>query len=171
MSPDYKPIHAQQFTLIKQFTDLLFPEKENPLPNGGMIMAVTTKSNHPTTPAFDWLVKQRAAYEDLDPEDEASFTPMPDPYMKHADKRVTDLLARSYSLEFEELASVQVEEAKGLLEYFARSGIFREAVTEPKVMELKGLSNGIIGDLCKLAARTRTSMFAVGAKESSKMRG
>ena len=96
---------------------------------------------------------------------------MPDPYMRHADKRVTDLLSRSYNIEFEELAGVHVEEAKGLLEYFARSGIFREAVTEPKIAELKGLSNGIIGDLCKLAARTRTSMYNIGARESSKLRG
>lgn len=171
MSADYKPIHAQQFTIIKQFTDLLFPQAENPLPNGGMIMACTTKSNHPTTPAFDWLVKQRAAYEELDAEDEANFKPTPNPYMKNADKRVTDLLPRSYSIEFEELGSVQLGEAKGLLEYFARSGIFREAVTEPKVAELKGLSNGIIGDMCKLAARTRTSMYEIGARESSKLRG
>ena len=170
MSADYKPIHAHQFTLIKQFVDLLFNKEEYILPNGGMILACTTKSNHPTTPAFDFLVKQiTAQYQHgLNPTHE--IFPLNDPYSK-PEPYVTPLFSSSKFVEPTILAGIDTEEATGLLGYFAKSGIFREAVTKHQVAEKISMSgDGIIGEICKLAARSRKSMFRVNNLEGVKVR-
>ena len=169
-SPDYSLVHAHQFTLIKQFVSLLFNSTENALPNGGIVMACTTKSNHPPTPSFDLLTKQVRAQQNGLTQDDSEF-PLWDPYSKGADQRVYDLLRDSKNTGLTELKGLSRPESKGLLEYFAESGVFREAVTDSSVNEKWTLSGGgIVGELCKMSARIRKSMFAVSKREAAKIR-
>lgn len=169
-SSDYKVIHAHQFTLIKQFLDLLFSNGQNALGNGGMIMGVTTKSNHPITPAFELLVRQTRARQNGVEMTDSSF-PLGDPYAKLPDPRVAQLFHPDTQTTVTELKGLSRPESKGLLEYFAKSGIFREAVTDSEVAEKWSLSGGgIVGEMCKLGARTRVGVFATGPREGVKVR-
>jgi len=169
-SSDYKPIHAHQFTLISQFLNLLFSKGQNPLSNGGMVMGVTTKSNHPTTPAFELLVRQihaRQAGMDLT---DSNF-PLGNPYAKMPDPRVAQLFHPDTQTTITDLKGLSRPESKGLLEYFAKSGIFREAVTDSTVAEKWSMSGGgIVGEMCKLGARTRLGVFETGSREGVKVR-
>jgi len=169
-SSDYKVIHAHQFTLVKQFLDLLFSRGQNSLGNGGMVMAVTTKSNHPITPAFELLVRQTRARQDGVEMTDSSF-PLGDPYAKMPDSRVAELFHPDTQTAVTELKGLSRPESKGLLEYFAKSGIFREAVTDSEVAEKWSLSGGgIVGEMCKLGARTRVGIYATGPREGVKVR-
>lgn len=169
-SSDYKVIHAHQFTLVKQFLDLLFSEGQNSLGNGGIVMGVTTKSNHPTTPAFDMVARQiRARQEGIEMTD--SKFPLGDPYAKMPDPRVAELFHPDTQTTITELRGLSRVESKGLLEYFAKSGIFRAAVTDSEVAEKWSLSGGgIVGEMCKLGSRTRVGMFETGPREGVKVR-
>lgn len=169
-SSDYKVIHAHQFTLVKQFIDLLFPRGDSSLANGGMVMGVTTRSNHPLTPAFDLIVRQiRARQEGLEMTD-PKF-PLGDPYAKMPDPRVKELFRPDTQTTATELKGLSRPESKGLLEYFAKSGIFREAVTDSEVAEKWSMSGGgIVGEMCKLGARTRVGIYATGPREGVKVR-
>lgn len=169
-NPDYKIIHAHQFTLIKQFVGLVFPSDEHTLANGGIVLACTTKSNHPSTPTFDNLVRQvrarNAGMEITDP----AF-PLHEPYLKLDDPRVGDLVRSIEHTKLTELQGLSRGESKGLLEYFARSGLFREQVTDGQVAEKWSLSGGgIVGELCKLGARSRVGMFETGRREGVRIR-
>lgn len=169
-TPDYKLIHAHQFTLVKHFLDLLFSKNEKALPNGGMVMACTTKSNHPTTPAFDFLVRQIRARNSGMAMTDPAF-PLNEPYMKLPDQHVSNLMQSIEHTRLTELKGLSRGESKGLLDYFARSGIFRERVTDSQVAEKWTMSGGgIIGELCKLGARSRIGMFETGRREGVRIR-
>lgn len=167
---DYKIIHAHQFNLIKQFLGIVFSNTENALPNGGIILACTTKSNHPLTPAFDLLVRQVQARNAGLKITDSAF-PLHEPYMKLADQRVSDLIQNIEHTKVTELKGLSRGESRGLLEYFARSGIFREQVTDGQVAEKWSLSGGgIVGELCKLGSRSRVGMFETGRREGVRIR-
>ncbi|KAK5943064.1 hypothetical protein PMZ80_004069 [Knufia obscura] len=170
-SNDFKVIHAHQFTLVKQFLSLLFSkDQKNALANGGMAMGVTTKSNHPATPAFELLVRQLRARNNGVEMTDSAF-PLGDPYAKMPDARVTGLFHPDTQTTVTELKGLSRPESKGLLEYFAKSGIFRDAVTDSAVAEKWSLSGGgIVGEMCKLGARTRVGMFETGPREGVKVR-
>jgi small subunit ribosomal protein S29 len=54
------------------------------------------------------------------------------------------------------LQGITKDEAKGVMEYYARSGLFREAVTDGAVSEKWTLAgSGIIGELEKASVRAR----------------
>lgn len=169
-SADFKVVHSHQFTLIQQFLGLLFSKTEKALPNGGIVLACTTKSNHPTTPSFDFLVRQiRARNQGMAITDPAF--PLHEPYMKNTDQRVGDLMQSIEYTQLTELKGLSRGESKGLLEYFARSGILREQVTDGQVAEKWSLSGGgIVGELCKLGSRTRMGMFETGRREGVRIR-
>lgn len=169
-NPDYKHIHAHQFTLIKQFIDLVFPSDEHTLANGGIVLACTTKSNHPTTPSFDFLIQQIRARNGGLAITDPTF-PLHEPYMREADSRVDEMVRSIEHTKLTELKGLSRGESKGLMEYFARSGILREQVTDGQVAEKWSLSGGgIVGELCKLGARSRVGMFTTGRREGVKMR-
>lgn len=169
-SADYKIIHSHQFTLITQFLNLIFSKTEKALPNGGIVLACTTKSNHPTTPSFDLLVRQIRARNQGIPITDPAF-PLHEPYMKLADKRVSDLMQSIEYTQLTELKGLSRGESKGLLEYFARSGILREQLTDGQIAEKWSLSGGgIVGELCKLGSRSRVGMFETGRREGVRIR-
>lgn len=176
-TPEYQTIHSHQFTIIKHFMDIMFPTQENILPNGGIVLACTTKSNHPTLPTFEYLI-QAMEFRQNPPttkdgkpakfELDLAYT---DPYKSKLDQRVWKLSERIEYTDMVNLKGLSRPESRGLLEYFAQSGIFKEAVTDGTVNEKWSLSGGgIVGELCKLGSRLRTGMFGTGRNQGVKMR-
>lgn len=155
-SADFKPIHAHQLAPIRHFFEVLFNQNgAGQLANGGMVLAATTGSNAPSVPAFEFLLKQLSARERGLKIGEDGF-PMPQPY-ETVDQRVLNLLEGSDELNIQRLKGLERDvEARGLLEYFARSGVFREMVSERTVGEKWSLAGGgVIGELARFGARLR----------------
>lgn len=168
-SADYNIIHAHQFTLIRQFLDLLFNKENKLLPSGGMVIAATTASNSPSYPSFQLLTDQIAALSQGMKETDPDF-PMPDPYAE-VDDKVFNLLSRAQLIKFTQLNGLTRGESRGLLEFFAKSGIFREPVTDANIGEKWSLSGGgIIGELYKFGKRVRIGDLTTGNNQSSKLR-
>lgn len=152
-SAEYEVIHAQQFTLIQQFTSLLFSKKATSL-NGGMILAATTGSNKPTNPSFALLLQQIQARAAGITTTDAKF-PMPKPYSQ-IDQRVLNLFEGSNETIVKTITGLSRTESKGLLEYYAQSGIFKDRITDSLVNEKWTLSaGGIIGEIAKYGQRLR----------------
>ncbi|RMZ89243.1 hypothetical protein DV736_g3525, partial [Chaetothyriales sp. CBS 134916] len=153
---DYDVIHSHQFTLVKYFLDALFNNNSLQLPNGGLVLAATTASNTPDFPTFSILLQQIAALNNgLQPS--SPLFPLPAPYQK-LDTRVSSLLdtATAANTTITQLHGLSKPETRGLLDYFMKSGLLRDAVNDNLVSELWSLSGcGNVGDLCKLAVRAR----------------
>lgn len=161
---DFKPVHAHDLVFVKHFLSLLQPAAKDTksqakpqLANGGIVMYATSGSNSPTVPTFDLALDQLRARQEGVSESSDAF-PQPDPYAK-TDARVLDLFkqAATSSVEVQELGGLSREEARGFMEYFARSGILQEKVTDEWVSEKWSLAGGgIIGEMEKLGKRLRT---------------
>ncbi|RAK99683.1 mitochondrial 37S ribosomal protein mS29 [Aspergillus ibericus CBS 121593] len=156
------PIHAHDLVFVRHFLSLLKPNANKPtLPNGGLILYATSASNSPAvyglTVALKQLAARQAGVNPSSPE-----YPQPDPYL-NADKRVLAVFDASKStapkegaLELQTLSGITREEARGFMEYFARSGLLRETVTDAWVGEKWTLAGGgVIGELEKLGRRLR----------------
>ena len=153
-SSDFQLIHAHQFLFIRQFLQLLFHTPAPGLANGGMILAATSGSNSPLAPSFHILLRQMIARARGLQLTDADF-PMPKPYQK-VDQRVLDLFRGSENTQIQELNGLTQYEAKGLLEYYARSGILKESLTDTRISEKWTLSGGgIVGELTKFGSRVR----------------
>jgi len=155
-SAEYELVHAHQLTLIQQFISLLFSQASNSniLANGGMILAATSGSNSPTLPDFSLLLRQLNARASGIEMTDQEF-PMPEPYRKH-DQRVLNLLGGSEDTEIQTLHGLSRDESRGLLEYYARSGILKEGITEAIVGEKWSLSGGgVVGEMAKFGKRVR----------------
>jgi small subunit ribosomal protein S29 len=154
-SAEFEPIHAHQLVLIRQFISMLFCQPSaSPLANGGMVLAATSGSNSPRFPDFSLLLRQLTARALGLKVTEQEF-PMPEPYRK-VDQRVLNLLGGSEDTTLQTLQGLSRDEARGLLEYFARSGILKESITEAAVGEKWSLSGGgVIGEIASLGKRVR----------------
>jgi small subunit ribosomal protein S29 len=152
---DANPIHAHELALVKQFSGYL--SGQTPLPNGGMLIAATCASNHAASPTLDFCLTynhtvQRNAR--LESDGAAHQLPLPEwqPYAVK-DQRVE---AAAKDVRAIKLQGLTKEEAKGVMEYYAQSGLFREAVTDGAVSEKWTLAgSGIIGELEKASVRAR----------------
>jgi small subunit ribosomal protein S29 len=156
MSAEYSPIHALQLAPIRHFIEILFNKNgEGKLAHGGIVLAAMTASNSPSVPAFELLMKQLEAQERGLKMGEEGF-PMPQPY-ETVDQRVLDLLEGSGELNVQRLQGLEKDvEARGLLEYFARSGVFREKVDEITVAEKWSLAGGgVVGEMARFGQRLR----------------
>lgn len=153
---EYGFIHAQQFSLIKQFTDLFFSGSETPSPllNGGVMFFTTSGSNSPKFPSFETLIKQlHATKQGVDPK--SPDFPMQSPY-SNPDARITSLLSRAQGVQLLEVNGTTKNESQGILEYFARSGLLQKQLSEKLVSDYRQLSaGGVIGELAKLGVRVR----------------
>ena len=151
-SSTHKVIHAHQFTLIRQFLNLLF--KPTPLPNGGLVIGATTASNNPTYPSFQLLLQQISAL-NQNVEPTSDEFPLPGPYQT-VDSRVTSLLDPTANTTVTRLNGLSRQETRGLLQYFIKSGILKASISDLLVGEKWTESGGgVIGELSKVAARAR----------------
>ena len=154
LDADVKPIHAHDLALVRDFMALL--SGETSMPNGGMVMAATCQSNRGASPTLDHLLNLSIAQQDnsnlsANAEDRLE-EPMYDPYAPK-DTRVE---AAMKGVQAMKLSGLSKDEAKGMMEYYAQSGILRDTVTDGLVSEKWTLAgSGIVGELEKGAVRMR----------------
>ena len=156
MSPEFKPIHAQDFTLIKHFLSLA--SSPNAMRNGGIALFATSASNNPLSPALDISLKQLAARQ-AGIEPAAPEFPLPGPYQKLDNRAMAyfnTVMNSGNPLGVQELKGVSKDDTRGLLEYYALSGLMRERISEDVVGEKWSLAGGgIIGELHRFGKRIR----------------
>ncbi|GAM89265.1 hypothetical protein ANO11243_073020 [Dothideomycetidae sp. 11243] len=138
-----QPIHGFDLSLVNTFTSLL--SGATPLPNGGLVQGIDTNSNRPTTRALDQHIQTALEKSTSSPFSKVQgITPFLSPYKGH-DARVLEAL-RSVSVRH--VQGVSRLEARGVMEYYARSGVMRGAVDEPRVAEAWTLAGGgVLGEL------------------------
>ncbi|PGH27877.1 hypothetical protein AJ80_00427 [Polytolypa hystricis UAMH7299] len=152
-SVDYQPIHAHDLVFVNHFLSLLSSSKA--LPNGGMVLYATSTANSPTVSTFNIALKQLAARSaGVDPT--SPEFPHLDPYEK-LDARVLALFeGAAKDLDITPLGGLTRDEARGLMEYYARSGVLQEKITNEYVGEKWTIAGGgVVGELEKLGRRLR----------------
>lgn len=152
MSAEVQPVHAHDLTIIRHFIDHLSGQKK--LPNGGIVLGATSRSNAPTSPALDFCIRVAEARQKT-PDD----VPEWDPYKK-VDPRVMealkDLNSDSSDLEIINVGGLSKDEARSIMEYYAESGMLRHQVNDGFVSERWSLAGmGNIGELERVSVRLR----------------
>lgn len=136
-----EPIHAHDLALVNVFLSALSGRTQ--LPNGGIVLGATSGSNVPSTPTLQQLLRQKG---------HQGIKENWDPYVAH-DKRVQEVMKDVPVINVSGLAK---PEARGILEYYAQSGLLRDTVTESFVGEKWTISGGgVIGEIEKASVRTR----------------
>ena len=142
ISNTYQPIHAHQFVIIKWFLDHL--SGSSPLPNAGLVLASTSQSNSPVVPTLNLALGQL----------EGNAAVQKDPFAKY-DDRVLGVFEKG-GVEVKRMGGLSKDEARGLMEYWALSGVLRQRVDEGFVGEKWSLSGGgCVGELERAAVRMR----------------
>lgn len=162
MTAAFKPIHAHDLALVNCFMGYL--TGASTLPNGGLILAVTSASNTPPVPSLDLALARLEASSPSSSSSSSSsaadlYNPSPvtpNPFY-HYDERVLNVFNSPSSssgsksdtnIDVHRLPGLSKTEAKGLMEYWAQSGILRQRVDEGLVGEKWSLSGGgIVGEL------------------------
>lgn len=151
-------IHAHDLVLVNTFARYM--TGENALPNGGMVLASVSESNRAASATMDYLLDTKYGAQTnwveprFNPHTGWKAEPMPkwNPYAPF-DERVGKCLE---SAEAQKVEGLSKTEAKGLMEYYAMSGVLRSTVTERLVSERWSLSGGgIIGELERATVKTR----------------
>jgi small subunit ribosomal protein S29 len=144
-NPEFEPIHAHDLAILRQFTDLLSGASK--LPNGGAIIAATSRSHAPLSKSLTLAITQQ---EDRQAGREIMKK---DPFEKKYDERVEKAMNGVEVLRLKGLSKV---EARGLMEYWAASGVLRSRVDERTVAEKWALAgNGVVGEIERGALRMR----------------
>ncbi|KAL8667972.1 MAG: hypothetical protein Q9168_007161, partial [Polycauliona sp. 1 TL-2023] len=151
-APNLKPIHPHSLAIIDTYTSFLSGAQK--LPNGGIVMAATSQSNAPKVPALD------LALSDLEG---PVFTPAGQPLKQVTrnpffdyDEKVMSTLRKESGIQVQRLQGLSKVEARGLMEYWAKSGMVREKVSEGFVGEKWAVSGGgVVGELERAVVRMR----------------
>ena len=139
LGSDLKPVHAHDLLLVRHFMDHLSGAQS--LPNGGIVLAATTRSNKPSSSALDLVLRQAEARQKGLVGD---AVPQWDPY-RPIDERSLQSMANA---EVVQLKGLDKHEAKIIMEYYAASGMLRQAVDNRLVAEKWAVAGGgIIGEL------------------------
>ncbi|CAF9940287.1 37S ribosomal protein S23 mitochondrial [Imshaugia aleurites] len=142
ISNTYQPIHAHQFTLINWFLSHL--SGESPLPNAGLVLAATSESNSPPVPSLTLALAQL----------EGNAAVQKNPFATY-DARVLGVFEQG-GVQVRRVGGLCKQEARGLMEYWARSGVVRQRVDEGFVGEKWSLSGGgCVGELERAVVRMR----------------
>ncbi|KAF2809903.1 uncharacterized protein BDZ99DRAFT_299523 [Mytilinidion resinicola] len=145
LSAEAKPIHAHDLVVVRHFVDHL--SGKSALPNGGMVLAATSGSNQPGSPALKFSVQLAEARAQG-----ATDLPMWNPYQL-VDQRVMEVLKDVDTLK---LHGLDKRDARTIMEYYAASGMLRKQVDEPLVSQWWTLAgNGNIGELEKGSVKMR----------------
>lgn len=167
MSAEFKPIHAHEMFLIGWFLDHLSGKET--LPNGGAVFAATSGSNTQANATLDFYLSQLEAKQSFvagtlkQSEDlTAPFLkatgqtsnpiPQPEPFYRY-DERVQGLFAgqqgkKEPAFHIKRLNGVSKDEARGLMEYWANSGMVRAEITDQLIAQKWTLAGGgVVGEL------------------------
>jgi len=143
LDAEAKPVHAHSLALVRDFMRLL--NGETALPNGGMVVAATCASNKAAAPTLDHMLKVATTQEGQE-------APRWDPYVAK-DERVEKTMK---DVQVTKLLGLSKDEARGVMEYYAHSGMLRNGVTNLLTSEQWSLAGqGIVGELEKGAVRAR----------------
>ncbi|KAJ5902275.1 hypothetical protein N7495_002803 [Penicillium taxi] len=162
LSPDLTPVHSHDLVFVQHFINLL-KDGQASLKNGGILLYATSTSNNPTVYSLEVGLDQiTARQEGVSPT--SPDYPSAEAY-SNPDARVLELFKPSTKtsnkegpLELLKLGGLTRDETRGYLEYFAKSGLVREAVNEKWVSEKWSLSGGgVIGELEKLGRHVRST--------------
>ena len=135
-SPDFEPIHAHDLALIKHWTAHLSGAAS--LPNGGLVLAAVSGSNSPKVPSLDLALAR------LEAQSLGAEVPTGDPFTAY-DQRVLESVR---GVQVQRVRGLTREEARGLIEYYAKSGLVRQTVSEGLVGEKWTLAGGgVVGEL------------------------
>jgi small subunit ribosomal protein S29 len=151
MNADVKPIHAHDLTIVRHFVDHLSGAKK--LPNGGVVLAATSKSNAPTSPAQEHRIKSAEALQANEK------VPEWNPYTKidaRSFEALKDLADSKADLDVLNVGGLSKEEARAIMEYYAESGMMRHQVNDAFVTEKWSLAGmGNVGELERASVRAR----------------
>jgi small subunit ribosomal protein S29 len=144
-SADFKEIPAHDLAIVKHFADYLGGKKA--LPNGGAVLAATSRSHAPISKSMELLIQQNAERQ------AGAEISARHPYEREYDLRAEESLHDVHVLRLNGLSK---HEARGLMEYWAQSGVLRQTVDERSVAEKWALAgNGIIGEIERGALKMR----------------
>ncbi|KAL8767270.1 MAG: hypothetical protein Q9209_006196 [Squamulea sp. 1 TL-2023] len=151
-APNLKPIHPHDLMILKWYFNFL--SRDQRLPNGGIVMAATSQSNAPRVPSLELALSElegpittRAGQ--LIPQKERN------PFMRY-DERILKTLRKGGGVQVQRLQGLAKEEARGLMEYWAKNGMVRERVSEGFVCEKWAVSGGgVVGELERAVVRMR----------------
>lgn len=150
-SADFELIHAHDFTIVDHFLSLAKPSS---LPNGGLIFYATSKSVSTVRSvqiSLDQIAARHAGIEATSPE-----FPLPGPYEKLDDRVLSFFRNNGKNLKIVNIGNLNKDETRGLLEYYALSGILRENVNETTVGEKWSMAGGgVIAELQRMGKRLR----------------
>jgi small subunit ribosomal protein S29 len=134
--PDYKLIHAHDLALVRLFVDYLSGSKT--FPNGGVVLAATTTGNSPLAPELDFAIIRTLAMQ------AGHKVPVKDPWAVMNE----GVLKSLDNVPVMKLGGLSKQEAKGLIEYYAKSGVLRQKVDDRTVSERWTVAGGgIIGEI------------------------
>lgn len=144
-SAKYELIHSFDLAIIKKFTDLLSGAAT--LPNGGAIIAATSRSHAPLSKSLTLAIKQQE-----DRQNGREVTKL-DPFEREYDPRADEALK---SVDVLKVGGLNKEEARGLMEYWAQSGVFRGTVNEKLVNEKWALAgSGVVAEIERATLKMR----------------
>lgn len=144
LAADAANVHSHDLALVRHFLTLLSGKET--LPNGGVVLAADANSGRPSVPALDFALSKNQAVQD------GNEAPVWDPYV-HIDRRVLESME---GVDVMQLKGLTKDEARGIMEYYARSGMLRSTVNEKLLGEKWTLSGGgIIGALEKASVMLR----------------
>eukprot|EP00918_Siedleckia_nematoides_P069671 GHVU01151922.1.p1 GENE.GHVU01151922.1~~GHVU01151922.1.p1 ORF type:complete len:162 (-),score=29.45 GHVU01151922.1:59-544(-) len=144
-TPNFELIHSLDLAILAHFFAYLNGQKT--LPNGGAVIAATSKGNAPNNPALDLAVKQEEEKQDFQ-----RVITQADPF-----KPVVERDYRAVqNIQVMRLGGLSKDEARGLMEYWAASGVLRAKVDEKTVVEKWALAGqGVVGEIERGALRMR----------------
>lgn len=144
-----RPIHALDLAIPKHFIDHL--TGSNPLPNGGVVLGATSRSDFVHCPPLEVGIEM-AESRLISPKSSDSLSDFWNP-LQTIDQRMMDMCL---NLDVLRLKGISKQEAKTLIEYWAFNGLVRQRVAESFVGEQWTLSGGgILGELERTIVRMR----------------
>ncbi|KAL8694176.1 MAG: hypothetical protein Q9218_001119 [Villophora microphyllina] len=152
-APNMKPIHPHDLEILSWYNGFLSGKKE--LRNGGIVMAATSQSNAPKVPALDVALSQLEG-DHTTPAGQVVAKQERNPFVRYDERVFAALPSGSPKIQVKRLEGLSKEEARGLVEYWARSGMVRERVNETFLGEKWTLSGGgVVGELERAVIRMR----------------
>ena len=146
---EFNPIHAHQLELLRWYMQHLSGAVK--LPNGGMVLAATSGAGD--TPKLETLEVCLRRIEEGD-----RFRGMSE-YARY-DERVLKVFERQ-GMQVQRLEGLSREEARGVMEYWAKSGMFPTKIDEERVGKEWVLSGGgNIGELERGCMRAAPALKA-----------